>query len=402
MTAQAKVAPASAQPAGQRGQVLAFLADAKSEQIVKEWISDALIPFSSVRRGGIGAAIDHLSTERSPNMLVVDISGIDLPTSHINRLAEVCEPGVNVVAVGDRNDVGLYRDLLQSGVTDYLVKPLTRELIQKALSDVTEGVRASRISQKVGKLVTFIGARGGVGTTTLAANLAWYLANKRGRRVGLVDLDLQNGDCGLMLNVKPSPGLREALVSPNRIDNLFVDRAMTRSGERLFVLNSEEPLDEELRFEPDAADKLLALLQAQFHYVVADMPRAVGGVHLRLLELAQVRVIVADLSLGAIRDTIRLQKLLASEDPRQRTMVVVNRKGEYGRKELPIEEFAKAAGITPSIVIPFDAKAAAAAANYGTLVAEDGNRIAEGIVAIANGVSGQRPQARKRFGRLFK
>src|SRR5262249_37787716 len=152
-------------------------------------------------------AIQFLGTERSPENIIVDISGADMPASRIHDLAQVCEPGVTVIAIGDRNDIGLYRDLVGAGVTEYIVKPATPQLLAKALSRQSGLLEGNPISRKLGKVIACIGARGGVGTTTLAINLAWYLANREKRRIVLLDLDLQNGDCALALNLRPTPGL---------------------------------------------------------------------------------------------------------------------------------------------------------------------------------------------------
>src|SRR5207247_5242198 len=122
----------------------------------------------------------------------------------------------------------LYRDLIDAGVSNYIVKPLTRELLTRALAPKTNSTEISRSALKLGKLVSFIGARGGVGTTTLAANLAWHLANRHSRRVALVDLDLQNGDCSMIFNVDNVPGLRDALANPLRLDHLLLDRIMSK------------------------------------------------------------------------------------------------------------------------------------------------------------------------------
>src|SRR5437764_13021257 len=143
-------------------------------------------------RGGIAKAVDHLGQQRSPYILIVDISGIDLPVSRINELAEGCERGVAVVAIGNRNEIGLYRDLLHAGVADYVVKPLNTQLLAKALaSGRAHTGEASPIHKKLGTMVAFVGTRGGVGTTTLAVNMAGCLANRQSRRVPLVDLDVQ-------------------------------------------------------------------------------------------------------------------------------------------------------------------------------------------------------------------
>ena len=159
---------------------------------------------------------------------MVDLSDSELPLSDINSLADVCEPGVTVVAFGQRNDCGLFRDLLQHGVADYLVKPITPALLQKAILSASEQSGVVKSSHKLGKLVAVTGTRGGVGSTTVATSVAWLIAHERRRRVALVDLDLQFGTVALSLDLEPSHGLREALENPNRIDGLFMDRVLVQ------------------------------------------------------------------------------------------------------------------------------------------------------------------------------
>src|SRR6516164_5350447 len=197
-------------PAG-RLPTMAFV-DAETERILQE--SSVVLGRNEIIRGGITQAIKYLNEQRSPHLLIVDISGIDLPLSQIHILADVCEPGTAVVALGDHNDVGLYRDLQEAGVSQYIVKPLTRELLTKALSPKPIASEITRPGLKLGKMVSFVGARGGVGTTTLAGNLAWHLANRQARRVVLVDLDLQHGDCSLLFNLNALPGFRDAMANP--------------------------------------------------------------------------------------------------------------------------------------------------------------------------------------------
>ena len=186
---------------------MAFVSDAQSEAVLHSCLSHLPIPNATIKRGGIARAIQYLATERSPETIIVDMSGVDMPASKMHELAELCEPGVTVIAIGDRNDIGLYRDLVQAGVSEYIVKPVTAQLLAKALSAAPAAAEREQIIRKLGKMVAVIGARGGVGTTTLAINLAWYLANRQSRRVLLLDLDLQNGDCALSLNLTPTSGI---------------------------------------------------------------------------------------------------------------------------------------------------------------------------------------------------
>jgi pilus assembly protein CpaE len=227
----------TAKPQRGRARLMAFLLDGQSEAAVHTSLSKLSISDFTIKRGGIAKAIKYLSIERSPENIIVDISDAEMPASLVHELAALCEPGVTVVAIGDRNDVGLYRDLVRAGVNDYIVKPVTAQLLAKALS-APHGAQGGLISSKRGKMVAVVGARGGVGTTTLAINLAWYLANRQSRRVLLLDLDLQTGDCALALNLEPTPGLREALTNPMRIDSVFLEMTVAVHGQRLFVLSA--------------------------------------------------------------------------------------------------------------------------------------------------------------------
>src|SRR5260221_1410152 len=249
-------------PAG-RPAALAFANDPDSEAVLKTAFREEAP--GSVLRGDITKAIQHLSANRSPRVLVVDISNVALPVTQIHQLADVCEPGVSVIVIGNRDEVGLYRDLLHAGVAEYIVKPLTDTLVAKALHTALGAVEPTPISRKLGKVVALIGARGGVGTSTIAVNLAWYLANRQVRRVALVDLDLYNGVCSLALNVPPSGGLREALENPLRIDSLFLERTMTAESERLYALGSEDRLNAEPEPSPNCATRLLHVIREPPH-----------------------------------------------------------------------------------------------------------------------------------------
>jgi len=350
----------------------------------------------AIMRGGIAKAIEYLSEQRSPQLLLVDISGVDLPLSKIQILADVCEPGTNVVALGDRNDVGLYRDLLEIGVSNYLVKPLTRELLGRVLSPKTAPSDATKAALKLGKIVAFVGARGGVGATTLAGNLAWHLANRQGRRVALVDLDLQHGDAALLFNAELTPGFRDALANPLRLDHILLDRTMTQVGERLFVLGSVEPLHENVQITPGAIDTLFASLRSQFHYIIVDAPRTPAPAYRRALEMADRRVIVVDQTMRSMRDGVRFANLFEDD----RNVFVVNRVGEF-RQALSLPDVQKVLQVKPSSLIPFLPKLVASAAQHAVAAASKRGKFADGIDKLALELSG-RQQRRKWFWRRAK
>jgi pilus assembly protein CpaE len=389
---------ASKLPVG-RPPFLAFVADAETDRLLRECMTQLALAQGTVMRGGIAKAVEYLGQHRSPHILIVDISGIDLPVSRINELAEVCEPGVAVVAIGNRNEIGLYRDLLQAGVADYVVKPLNTQLLAKALASGRARTGDARpIHKKLGTMVAFVGTRGGVGTTTLAVNMAWYLANRQSRRVALVDLDLQNGDCALALDIKPNSGLREALSNPLRIDNTLLERVMTPVGERLFVLGSEEPLTEDLHFTAVAVETLVSALREQFHYVILDVPRIPAAPYRRALEIADFRVMVADQTLRSVRDTVRLRTAIGGGDGKRPNVLVVNRHGEGGRHAVTLDELQQVVEVKPKSVIPFQPTLFTTISGGAKIAAAQGGKFTDAIAALALELSG-RPRERRRWWR---
>ena len=374
-----------------RPPVMAFV-DADTERLLHE--TSLLSGRNQVIRGGIATAIKYLNEHRSPYLLLVDISGVELPLSKVQMLSDVCEPGTNVIAIGDHNDVALFRDLQDAGVSNYLVKPLTRELVTKALTPKTNGsgeMGRAAAALKLGKMVAFIGARGGVGATTVAVNLAWYLANRQSRRVALVDLDLQHGDCNLLFNADTTPGLRDALANPLRLDPLLLERIMTQHGERLFILGGQEPIQDHVQFTPAAIDTLFSVLRSQFHYVIVDVPRIPTPAYRRALEIADRRVIVVDQTMRSMRDAVRLKKALGdtgAEPGEHRTIFILNRQGEAGSHGLSLDEVTNVLQGKPTSTIPFLPKLVTPAAHHATVAASQ-RKFGNGIGALALEISGR-------------
>ncbi len=355
-----------------------------------------MIPHAAVQRGGVADAIRELGVQRSPRLLLVDITDADLPLSAVNELAEVCEPGVTVIAIGDRNDVGLFRDLVNHGVSDYLVKPVTAALLQKSLLSVIDNAAQGRQTNRLGRLVAVTGSRGGVGATLVATGLAWSIAHRRRRRVALVDLDLQFGTAALALDLEPSHGLREALEHPSRIDSLFVDRAMIRQSDTLHVLSSEESLGETLLPDYAALDVLLKELRNKFHFVVVDLPRHISPCTQHVLQSATNLVLVTDLSLAGMRDTLRYATLLPTINASCQLGLCANRVGEHRAGEIGRGEFESAVGRSIDLVLPFDPRAVASAMNVGQPIAAGRSKVAGQLHELAERVCGSPAAAKSR------
>lgn len=384
-------------------QFCAYLEDDESRAVVEQVVRDLVIAHANVVKGSIRTAIQTLGQRRSPKTLIVDICNCELPLSDINELADVCEPGVSVIAIGDRNDVGLFRELLNSGISDYLVKPITPTLVQRALLATADGDNRSRQTNRLGRLVATVGARGGVGATMVATSMAWSIANNRRRRVALLDLDLQFGSVALSLDLEPTRGLREALENAGRIDGLYIERSMVQHSESLFVLSSEEELSDEIPHDPDAVRALLTELRNKFHYVIVDLPKFLGPESHQVLTDATHLVIVTDLSLAGMRDTLRLLQFALQGNAGCQVTIVANRVGEYRDGEIGVSEFEKAIGRRVDLSIAFDARTVSSAMNVGKPVSNHSKNVGESIetlIDILSGVvSSQKPSL---LGRLWR
>jgi pilus assembly protein CpaE len=331
-------------------------------------------------RGTVADAIRRLSNVPTPRQLLVDLCGIADPLAAMDSLAEVCDEGTQVIALGDINDVDLYRSLIAHGVHDYLVKPVSAEALAGVLTRAERGPKGEP-APKMGRLIAVIGARGGVGATTIATNLAWTLANDHNMRVALVDLDLFFGTCGLSLDLELGRGFREALENPARVDSLFIERAMVRDGDNLFVLSTEEALDGAFSFDPSALTSLIEHLRRDFQCVVFDFPRFAARRQAHVLTPPSAIIIASDPSLAGMRDTMRLSALLKKTAANVEITVVLNRVGASRTGELGRADFEKGAEAKVDQVIPIDVKAFAAGTAAGKPVVKvAGNSQAAGAL----------------------
>src|SRR6185437_12297182 len=242
-----------------RPALIAFVTDAASERAFCDGLADVMPGGVDVRRGGIRAAIVSMEKTTTPRVLVVDISGEDQPLTALGQLANVIEPDVCVLVIGELDSVDFYREVTRGlGAHDYLSKPLTNDKVARHFGALVAGQTPVAEGVQGGRLVIITGVRGGVGATTLAVNLAGHFGVAMRRHTVLLDPDLYLGDASFLLNIKPGPGLRMALEAPERIDALLAERAAQPAAERLHVLAGEEQLATHLNYAADGAANLLA------------------------------------------------------------------------------------------------------------------------------------------------
>ncbi len=330
-----KIQPAAASEAQSgrpdRPPFVAFLSDTESEATVREGLMEAASEGLEVRRGGIRQAIAALQKMATPRILLVDVSGEDQPLTALADLSEVVEPDVRVLVVGDRHDVNFYRQLTRGlGVVEYLYKPLTRDMVARHFAPCVQHQAPSTEMVQGGRVVTITGCCGGVGATTLAVNLAWHFAVDAKRHTVLLDPNLHTGTAAMLLGAKVGSGLRTALETPSRVDELFVERSAQPAGDRLSVLASEEKLTEQPTYAAGAAQRLLGILRRRYNFVVVDVPFGPNPVYRDLLDLAHQRVLVTEPSLASVRDTLRMLALPNGPQQARRAVVVLNRDGQPG------------------------------------------------------------------------
>lgn len=345
---------------------IAFVRDEASRAVLTEVLEAGA---ATISKGGIEEATGYMVHDPSSKTVIVDLSDIAEPLKALDRFAETCLPNTRVIAVGEVNDIHLYRALRGAGVAEYLVKPLGAEALRAALATPMAApaeAAPAPAAQKVDcETIAVIGARGGVGATMVAVSLAWLATEKTRRKTVLVDLDLSCGAASLALDVESGHGLSEALANPDRIDAMLLAVAAARVGEHLHLLSSEQALDSSPTIQPDGIEKLAKGLRQGFQRVILDVPRSDGAILRQVLSQSSIIVIVTDFSIAGVRDTGRLIALAQKLTPGARRLVVGNRTGTGRKGDLTRGEIEKALGLTMASVIPEDSVAVPQALNSG-------------------------------------
>lgn len=359
---------------GNRDPFAAFICDEASLDVLRPVVVEMGWQSEKCNKGGLRNAVQSLSISASPNILLVDLSESGDPLNDINALAEVCEPGTVVIAIGQVNDVRLYRDLLASGIHDYLLKPFSPSQLRDALVHAQAVFTAPKVHEGNGgtkkHLATaVIGARGGVGVSTIATSLAWLFSNDSQHPTAFLDLDIHFGTGALTLDLEPGRGLTDAIENPSRIDGLFIERAMIRANDNLALLSAEAPISMPLMTDGAAFLQLEEEFRHAFEMTVVDLPRNMLINFPQLLSEVNVVVLVTEFTLAAARDTIRLLSWLKTNATHAQVVVVAN-KIQNGIAEISRADFESSIERKVNFSIPYDIKAAANAAKLGQTFTE--------------------------------
>jgi pilus assembly protein CpaE len=370
--------------AGNRDPFAAFICDETALDVLRPVVIELGWAPEKCAKGGLRNAVQSLSIAASPAILMVDLSESGDPLNDINALAEVCEPGTVVIAIGQVNDVRLYRDLLASGIHDYLLKPLTAGQVRDCLNQAQAVFAAPRHSDgdvaKAHVSTAVVGTRGGVGASTVATSLAWLFSTDHKRPTALLDLDVHFGTGALSLDLEPGRGLTDAIENPSRIDGLFIERAMIRANDNLAILSAEAPINSPLMTDGSAFVQLQEEFRSAFETTVVDLPRNMLINFPHLLSEVNVMALVTEMTLASARDTIRILSWLKSNAPGVSPMVIAN-KVQTGVAEISKADFEASIERKINFLIPYDQKAAVNAAKLGQTFA-DANRTSKAGAAM--------------------
>lgn len=347
-----------------------------------------------VQMGGAAAAVEAYRNAPTPNVILIETQGARAkPLEYLDALAEVCDEGTRVIVVGHVNDVGLYRQFIQRGVSDYLIAPVDPLDLIASISDLfsAPGVKP------VGRTVAVCGVRGGVGASTIAHNLAWTIARSQKLQTVIADLDIAFGTASLNFNQDPPQGIAEAVFAPERLDSALVERLLSKCSDHLSLLSAPATLDRTIDLAEPAFDGLIEHLRAAVPCIVLDVPHLWSAWSRRVLTGADELVIVAGPDLASLRNAKNMLTALQHGRPNDRApRVVLNGTGMPKRPEIGAAEFAKALDTTLAATVPFEPALFGTAANNGQMIAEvqAGSKVAEIVSDLAATILG-RPEPRR-------
>ena len=353
----------------------------------------------SVQMGGVAAAIEAYHTVPTPNVIILETEGRSDILAGLDELATVCDAGTRVVVIGSINDVAPYRELVRRGVNDYVVGPVeTIDVVRSicSLFAASEAVASARV-------IAVVGAKGGVGSSTIAHNIAWAIARDIALDSVVIDLDLAFGTAGLDYNQDPLQGIANAVFSPDRLDTSFMERLLSKCSDRLSLLAAPATLEQVYDFGANAFDSIFDTLRMTTSCIVLDVPHQWSGWTKRALVGADDILIVAEPDLANLRNTKNMLNMLKASRPNDRPpLYCLNQVGMPRRPEINARGFVKTIESPPIAAIPFDSRLFGMAANNGQMIAEisANHRTAKMFLQIAQRLTG-RGETKKPRGSFF-
>jgi len=352
-----------------------------------------------VHMGGIATAVEFYQSAPTPNLIILESRSEPRELlASLRELSEVCDPSSRVVIIGHYNDVGLYRELIRSGISEYVVAPISMVDVVSVIASIFVDPEGDPI----GRSIAFIGAKGGVGSSTIAHNVAWSMSTLFSSEVMVADLDLAFGTANINFDQDPAQGIAEAVFSPERVDEVYLDRLLAQCAERLSLLAAPSTLDRVYDFDSEAFTQIIDTAQRSAPLLVLDVPHVWSGWSRNTLMQADEIVITATPELANLRNTKNLLDMLAKLRPNDAPpRLILNQVGVPKRPEISVSDFAEPLGVTPVAVIPFEPLLFGNAANNGRMLGEMDAKspIVQTFSEIAHVLTGRsEAKARKKAG----
>ena len=350
--------------------------------------------------GGISAATEYMRVNPTPNLLIIESSARSAQLlSEIDQLAEHCDETVKVMVVGAINDIALYRQLVARGVSEYVVPPFQPLQILRTIS----GLFADPDAPFVGKQISVVGAKGGVGASTIAHNLAWAMAENTKVNTTLVDLDLSFGTTALDFNQEPAQTIADALLQPERADDAVIERLLAKASDRLSLFTAPASIGQIMDIPDESYVSVIEVVRRNVPFLVLDLPHVWSRWVQRTLVASDEVIIVCQPDLASLRNGKNyIDQLKAARPNDNPPRLVINMSGVPKRPEIPVKDFGAAIGVEPEVILPFEPELFGTAANNGQMISEtDGaSRSAQAIDHMASLLTGRSVAAQQKS--IFK
>lgn len=366
--------------------LVVFMADASSHQQMSRALEQLGVTDAYTAVGGISDLIRYLEkAEQGPERIIVDISGLNRPLDELDRLADACDPSVTVFTVGDKNDVTLYRLLLQAGITDYRYKPITADALR---GWIDAGDNFTVRQSRSGKIIAVAGSRGGIGVTTLAAQLVRELCASSGsRKVVYVDMNLHGGAGTVLFGMAPNQAMMEALDNIEELDGPFLERVLTTQDRRLFTMGFNLGFETLYEHRPGSITALLERLAQHFHYLVVDLPTPGGPMAEEVYARASALCLMCDTSVHSGRVLSQLLPHLAGMVESPVVHLIANHVRPVAG-HVDTGDFSKALSHPIALNIPYDGRLPATAEDLGKPLGKD-SQMARSVLSLARMITGE-------------
>lgn len=354
---------------------LAILDDVNSESLAKQ-VSESLgYVDSQIIIGSPIAAVETIKASGSPTYILIDVgSNTEGSLKEIDEIAQYCNPNVKVVVIGDINDLNIYREFLQRGVSEYFVKPASIDKIKESFLSGANQVKKDEEDVN-GKVISFLAASSGDGSTTIATNVAYTLAKEYGEPVVVVDMDYQFGLVTRNLDLSPSTGLKELYEHPEgSIDGTLLEKTAIPYKDNMYIIGAPRILGPLPEVSNNIITNLIYTLRKNFKYVVLDLPHVWTDWMSILFREADKNYLVGQLNIKSLTHTSRIMDAMQINGvPINKTSIIINRSGSKLKEPITSTDFSMACKKKIDHYISNDSKTISVSEDQGTTAVEVGN-----------------------------